>query len=80
VGLMRLSQDMLATARGLGLRTACGKAPRKDLYTRERDSVDVMRASNCGEARGYAKANEDAVKDSTLKGETTAKERREAQK
>jgi hypothetical protein len=55
---------MLATGRGLGLRTACGKAPRKDLYARERDSVDVVHASNCGRAQWYAKADEGAVKDS----------------
>jgi hypothetical protein len=39
VGLMRLSHVMLAISRGFGLRTACGRAPRRDLYAREKDRV-----------------------------------------
>jgi hypothetical protein len=71
---------MLAIARGLGLRTACGKAPSRDLYARERDTVDVVRAGIRGWAQGYAKANEGAVKDSAVKREAIGKERSEAHK
>jgi hypothetical protein len=45
VGLMRLSQVMLTAVRELGLRTACGRAPRRDLYAREKDRVVEVSAN-----------------------------------
>jgi hypothetical protein len=45
VGFMRLSHVMLTVVRGLGFRTACGSAPKRDLYAREKDSVVVAEIS-----------------------------------
>jgi hypothetical protein len=41
VGFMRLNHVMLTIVRELGSRTACGSAPKRDLYAREKDSVVV---------------------------------------
>jgi hypothetical protein len=38
---MRLNHVMLTIVRELGSRTACGSAPKRDLYAREKDSVVV---------------------------------------